>query len=67
MEGDAIASASVMAKIRQMIDAEDPRRPYSDDKIAKILKTQNINIARRTVAKYREIMRVLPSNKRKQF
>jgi len=67
VEGDAIASASVMAKIRQMIDAEDPRRPYSDDKIAKILKTQNINIARRTVAKYREIMRVLPSNKRKQF
>jgi RNA polymerase sigma-54 factor len=65
-EGGAIASASVMEKIRKLIAAEDPKRPYSDDKIARILKQDNINIARRTVAKYREMMRVLPSNKRKE-
>jgi RNA polymerase sigma-54 factor len=65
-EGDAIASASVMEKIRKLIASEDPKRPYSDDKIARLLKQDNINIARRTVAKYRELMRVLPSNKRKE-
>lgn len=65
-EGGAIASASVMEKIRKLIAAEDPKRPYSDDKIARILKQDNINIARRTVAKYREMMRVLPSSKRKE-
>ena len=65
--GEAIASASVQDKIRQIIENEDPKRPYSDDKISQLLKEENISIARRTVAKYREIMRVLPSNKRKQF
>ena len=66
-EGGAIASASVMDKIRQLIAAEDPKRPHSDDKIAQILKRENIQIARRTVAKYREMMRVLPSNRRKEI
>jgi RNA polymerase sigma-54 factor len=66
-EGGAIASASVMEKIRQIIASEDPKRPHSDDKIAQVLKRENIHIARRTVAKYREMMRVLPSNKRKQL
>jgi len=65
--GEAIASASVQDKIRQIIESEDPKKPYSDDKISVFLKEENICIARRTVAKYREIMRVLPSNKRKQF
>jgi len=67
IEGEAIASASVQEKIRLIIESEDPQRPYSDDKISKLLKEGNINIARRTVAKYREIMKVLPSSKRKQF
>ncbi len=66
-EGGSIASASVQEKIRQIIAGEDPKRPYSDDKIAQILKDDQINIARRTVAKYREMLRVLPSNKRKQI
>jgi RNA polymerase sigma-54 factor len=65
--GEAIASASVQDKIKQIIESENPKRPYSDDKISQLLKEENISIARRTVAKYREIMRVLPSNKRKQF
>jgi RNA polymerase sigma-54 factor len=67
VHGEAIASASVQDKIRQIIESEDPRHPYSDDKIAQLLKAQNIDIARRTVAKYRDILKVLPSNKRKQI
>jgi RNA polymerase sigma-54 factor len=65
--GGAIASASVQDKIRQIILSEDPKKPYSDDRIAQILKKQEIHIARRTVAKYREMLKVLPSNKRKQI
>jgi RNA polymerase sigma-54 factor len=66
-QGDTIASASVQEKIRQIILSEDSKKPYSDDKISKLLKAENIYIARRTVAKYREMLRVLPSNKRKQI
>jgi len=65
--GGTIASASVQDKIRQIILSEDPKKPYSDDKIAKLLKVDEIHIARRTVAKYREMLKVLPSNKRKQI
>lgn len=65
--GEAIASASVQDKIKQLIESENPKKPYSDSKIAGMLEAANINIARRTVAKYREMMRVLPSNKRKQY
>ena len=67
IHGEAIASASVQEKIRQVIESENPKKPYSDSKIAELLSDMNINIARRTVAKYREMMRVLPSNKRKQY
>ena len=63
--GDAIASASVKEKIRQIIGSEDPTKPYSDKKMVGILKASNIDIARRTVAKYREMLGVLSSNKRK--
>jgi RNA polymerase sigma-54 factor len=65
--GGAIASASVKEKIRQIIQSEDPTKPYSDRKMVEILKSSNINVARRTVAKYREMLGVLPSNKRKQI
>jgi RNA polymerase sigma-54 factor len=66
-QGDTIASASVQEKIRQIILSENPKKPYSDDKISKLLEEENIHIARRTVAKYREMLKVLPSNKRKQI
>jgi len=65
--GGAVASASVMDKIRQIILNENSKKPYSDDKISKLLKEEGISIARRTVAKYRELLKVLPSNKRKQI
>lgn len=64
-DGDTVASQSVKEKIRKIIQSEDPRNPYSDERIAEILKKSDINIARRTVAKYREIMGILPSSKRK--
>ena len=66
-QGGAIASVSVQELIKQIIANEDPRKPFSDDKISKLLKEHQINIARRTVAKYREMLKVLPSNKRKQI
>ncbi len=65
--GEAVASASVQDKIKRIIASENMKKPYSDDKIAAMLKKDNIDIARRTVAKYREIMRILSSSKRKQY
>jgi len=65
--GEAIASASVQQKIKKIIDGEKSSAPYSDLKIAQMLEADNIHIARRTVAKYREMMKILPSSKRKQI
>ena len=67
VRGEAIASASVQDMIKQIIGSEDPQLPYSDDRISQLLEEANIHIARRTVAKYRDMLKVLPSNKRKQF
>ncbi len=66
VEGDAIASESVKEKIRKIVSNEDPRRPLSDQRIAEMLKTANIDIARRTVTKYREAMNILSSTRRRQ-
>ena len=65
--GDPVASESVKEKIKKIISEEDQSKPYSDSKIVDILKTQGINIARRTVAKYREMIGILPSSKRKKY
>jgi RNA polymerase sigma-54 factor len=64
--GEDVASESVKEKIRGIIAAEDPRKPYSDQHIAALLSEDTIDIARRTVAKYREAMGILPSSKRRQ-
>lgn len=63
---DSIASESVRDQIKRLIEEEDPRKPYSDQKIADLLKVRDIDIARRTVAKYREMLRLPSSSKRKQ-
>jgi RNA polymerase sigma-54 factor len=65
-DGEAIASESVKEKIRKIIGAEDPRRPLSDQRIAEMLKAGHIDIARRTVTKYREALNILSSTKRRQ-
>jgi RNA polymerase sigma-54 factor len=64
--GEDVASESVKEKIRGIIAGEDPRKPYSDQYIAAMLSNASIDIARRTVAKYREAMGILPSSKRRQ-
>jgi RNA polymerase sigma-54 factor len=66
-EGDDVASASVKHRIKQLIDAEPPKRPLSDQAIVEMLKKENIEIARRTVAKYREAMGILSSSKRRKI
>ncbi len=63
--GGSASSTAVRALIRQFIDAEDPAHPLSDGQIADMLKEQGIGCARRTVAKYREAMRIAPANLRK--
>jgi RNA polymerase sigma-54 factor len=63
--GEAISSVTIKDKIRKMIEAEDPFRPLSDSRIAELLGTDGLPLARRTVAKYREELRIPPSNLRK--
>ncbi|MGD8387344.1 MAG: RNA polymerase factor sigma-54 [Desulfobacteraceae bacterium] len=65
-DGESVASESVKQRIRDIIKEEDRKHPYSDQEVAEILKRMDINVARRTVAKYRETMGILPSRKRKQ-
>jgi len=66
VDGEAIASESVKERIRKIISSEDGQRPFSDQRIAEMLKAANIDIARRTVTKYREAMNILSSTKRRQ-
>lgn len=65
-EGDFIASESVKNRIKEIVEAEDPRKPYSDQRIADLLSASSIHIARRTVTKYREMMRIGSSSERKR-
>jgi len=65
-DGESIASESVKNKIRDMIQNEDPYKPLSDQEIANMLTAEGIHIARRTVTKYREILQVLSSSKRRK-
>ena len=65
--GGEVSSTAIKALLKELIAAETPHQPLSDSKIAKLLEMQNINIARRTVAKYRESLNIPPSNERKQL
>jgi len=66
LDGDVLASESVKEHIRKIVKNEDKAKPYSDKEIEKMMKGLNINVARRTVAKYRESIAILPSRKRKE-
>ena len=66
-DGIDVSSESVKQRIQQMIVAEDPKQPRSDQWISEALARENIDIARRTVAKYRELLGILPSSKRKRY
>jgi RNA polymerase sigma-54 factor len=65
-DGEEVSAESVKERIREIIAKEDPQQPFSDQYIAKLLSTEQVTIARRTVAKYRGMMGVLPSSKRRQ-
>lgn len=65
--GGEVSSTAIRALIRKVTAEENPRKPLSDSKIAAILAEQKINVARRTVAKYRESLSIPPSNERKQL
>jgi len=65
--GGNASSTAVRALIRQFIAAEDPARPLSDSQLSDMLKEQGIECARRTVAKYREALKIAPANLRKSL
>ena len=58
---------TILAEIKNLVSEEDVRNPLSDQKIVELLKKDGIQIARRTVAKYRDMLRILPSSKRKKM
>jgi len=66
-DGDEISAKAAKSRIQEIVAKEDIRRPLSDQKIADILREEGLMIARRTVAKYREQLGVLPARLRKQF
>lgn len=66
-DGDEVASEVVRTRIRELIENENPRKPLSDQEIVGLLAKEGIEIARRTVQKYREQMGILNSSMRKRF
>ena len=58
--GDTVASETIRNRIRQLVQAENSAKPLSDNKLSQILATENIQVARRTVAKYRDQLGILP-------
>jgi RNA polymerase sigma-54 factor len=65
--GGACSATAIRALIKQLVSAEDHRKPLSDSKIADILAQQGIMVARRTIAKYRDAMQIQPANLRKSL
>ena len=65
--GDHVSSVTIKQRIRMIIEGEDPRKPMSDSKIVSILQKEGLVLARRTIAKYREELKIPTSNQRKMF
>lgn len=66
VDGGSASSTAIQAMIRRLIEAESPRKPLSDQRLAKLLEAEGITVARRTVAKYREAMNIPSSNERQR-
>jgi RNA polymerase sigma-54 factor len=66
-DGQEVSWSAVQAKLKQIVDNEDTSNPLSDDALAEIMKEQGIEIARRTVAKYRQQLSIPPARRRKKF
>ncbi|WP_290702593.1 RNA polymerase factor sigma-54 [Amphritea sp.] len=67
VNGGTCSSTAIRALIKKLVAAESPVKPLSDNKIAQLLEEQGINVARRTIAKYRESLNIPPSNERKRL
>lgn len=65
-DGDTVAAEAIKTRIRQLINSENPAKPLSDNKISELLSKENITVARRTVAKYRDQLKILPVKYRRQ-
>ena len=65
--GGECSATAIRALMKKLIAAENPRKPLSDSKLATLLSEQGINVARRTIAKYREALAIPPSNERKRL
>ena len=65
LNNDNLSSKAILSKIKNIIDKEFKKKPYSDEQLCLLLNVQGVKIARRTITKYREILRILPSSKRK--
>jgi RNA polymerase sigma-54 factor len=65
-DGDVVAAESIRNRIRQLVQEEDSTKPLSDNKISNILAKENIQVARRTVAKYRDQLKILPVKHRRK-
>jgi len=63
--GESVSSVTIKQRIKKIVEGEDPRRPLSDSKIMNILQKEGLDLARRTIAKYREELRIPTSNQRK--
>jgi RNA polymerase sigma-54 factor len=66
-DGSEVSSVATRDEIKKLIEAEDSRNPLSDQKIVEILKSRGLDVARRTVAKYRDQLEILPARLRKQY
>lgn len=66
-DGEGVSSNSIKSMIKEIIDGEDPKSPYSDQDMVKMLSERGIEISRRTVAKYREGLNILSSSKRRRY
>jgi RNA polymerase sigma-54 factor len=66
LDGESVSSESVKEHLKAIIKSENKAKPYSDQEVAELLRKVNVDVARRTVAKYRETLGILPSRKRRK-
>jgi RNA polymerase sigma-54 factor len=66
-DGEGVSSNSIKSMIKEIIDGENPKNPYSDQDMVSLLSERGIEISRRTVAKYREGLNILSSSKRRRY
>ena len=65
-DGDTVAAEAIKTRIRQLVHNENPVKPLSDNRLSELLAKENITVARRTVAKYRDQLKILPVKHRRQ-